>query len=259
MYGLDPTSRLALRLRRWRNRLGIAAPRVSVRTEHPWHWRALAIGVLVAFSLALAGWIYDAGMRFAGFHSETSSHELTSLREQVAKLTAALDEANRVASSSDSRLRIESTAHERLASQMKLLGEENAQLKADLAALENLVGNDQAPPGLEISRLQVVPEGDGARYRYRLVIVHRGTEREKEFRGRLQLLVFPAQGGGGEILEFPAKSEQNLPQYSVSVRRFGRIDGVFTIATGARMHRVEARILDESGLRASASQVLSAQ
>jgi hypothetical protein len=256
MFGLDPTSRIALRLRRWRNRLGIAAPRVAVRTDHPWHWRAWAVGILAACSLALAGWIYDAGMRFAGFYSETSAQELSSLREQVATLTLERDEFNRVASSSESRLRIESTAHERLVTQLRSLEEENTRLKADLAALESLVGNDQAPSGLEISRMQVVSEGDGQRYRYRLVLVHRGSDREREFRGRLQLLVYPVQGAAGTILEFPAKTEQNLAQYSVSIRRYGRVEGGFSVASGIKVQRVEARILDESGLRASASQML---
>ena len=250
MFGLDPTSRFALKLRRWRSRLGIAAPRVAIRTELPWHWRALSVIVLSACSLALAGWIYNAGLRFAGFHIETSAQELTELRERVAKLTAELEQTSKIANASGSRLMIESTAQERLATQIKALEEENAQLKADLAMFENLVGNDQGPPGLEISRLQIVPEGTQGQHRFRLLIAQRGDVKDREFRGNLQLSVTLMRGTQTVIMEFPSSTEVNSAKYSVIVKRFGRLEGVFQVPEGASIQRVEARLLEGGVVKA---------
>ena len=253
MLGLDPTSRFALKLRRWRSRLGISAPRVAIRTELPWHWRALSVVVLAACSLALAGWIYNAGLRFAGFHIETSAQELTELRERVKQLSDELEQSNKIANASGSRLMIESTAQERLASQIKSLEEENTLLKADLAMFENLAGNDQGPPGLEISRLQVVPEGAGGQHRYRLLIAQRGDVRDREFKGHLQLTVTLAQGTQTVIMDLPGKAEANPAKYLVSVRRFGRMEGVFRIPEAARIQRVEARLLEGSVVKAKST------
>ena len=47
--------------KRFRQRFGISAPRVAVRTHVPWYLRWLLLAVLLAFSVALAAWMYDAG------------------------------------------------------------------------------------------------------------------------------------------------------------------------------------------------------
>ncbi len=251
MFGADPTARIALMLRRWRSRIGISAPRVTVRTQLPWHWRALSVIFLAACSLALAGWIYDAGLRFAGFHSQSSANELALLRDQVQKLTTELELANKKANSSDSRLTIESTAQDRLAVQIRSLEEENIRLKADLAVFENLAGNDQGPPSLEISRLQMIPEGNDGRYRFRLLIGQRGGARDREFKGNLQLTVTAIREGQAVNFEFPGKGETNLGQYSVTVRRFGRVEGLIRIPDNLRIQSVVARVLEAGQLRST--------
>lgn len=254
MFRIDPASRFALRLRRWRSRLGIAAPRVAVRTEHPLHWRAVAVVVLTGLALAMAGWIYNAGLRFAGFHSEDSEQELAELRAQVQQLSRDLEQATSVASSSDSRLRIESTAHERLAAQIKALEAENSRLKADLAMFENLAGSDSGAPGLEISRVQVFREGPAGEYRFRLLIAQRGGE--KEFRGVLRLTVLAMRNNQSVLIEIPERNDENSAQYAVVVRRFGRHEGVFKLDPGLQVRRVDARLLEGGVVKASGSAAL---
>lgn len=251
MFGFEPASRFALILRRWRNRMGIAAPRVAIRTELPWHWRALSVVFLAGGSLALAGWIYDAGLRFAGFHSESSAQEVADLRGRVQQLSDELEQASKIANSSDSRLKIESTAQDRLAAQIKSLEEENTRLKADLAMFENLAGSEDGPPGLEISRLQIIPEGERGAYRFRLLIAQKGSVKDREFKGRLQLAVTLLQGAQTAIIELPGKGEVNPAQYSTIVRRFGRMEGVFRIPEAASIQRVEARLMEGQVIKAT--------
>ncbi len=73
-------------LRRFRSRFGISAPRVAVRTHIPWYLRALATIAILSISIALAGWVYDAGRKIAGFDRRETEQEITALRSRVEEL-----------------------------------------------------------------------------------------------------------------------------------------------------------------------------
>lgn len=249
-------SRTALTLRRLRGRFGISAPRVAVRTHVPWYWRALSVIVLAAISLALAGWIYDAGRRFAGFEQSLSTQEIESMRERLARLEGELEAARKVANSSESRLRIESTTQEMLSSQIKALEEENTRLKADLAMFENLAGSQTGESGLAISRLQVVPEGNGGQYRYRLLLAQTGDKKDKEFKGLIQFVATVQRGKETAMMQIPAAGDPGAAQYQISFRYFRRLEGSFSVAPGTQVRRVEARLVQDGAVRASQSVTL---
>ena len=255
MFRPFTSSRLALTLRRLRGRFGISAPRVAIRTHLPWYWRALAIVVLSGVSLALAGWIYDAGRRFSGFHQVASEHEIAEMRERLARQESELEGARKVANSSESRLRIESTAQERLAAQIRALEEENTRLKADLATFESLAGDQAGKSGLAISRLQIVP-GGGGQYRYRLLLAQTGDKKDKEFNGMIQFVATVQQGQETVMMQFPAAGDPAAGQYQVNFRHFRRMEGTFKVAAEARVLRVEARLVQDGAVKASQSLVL---
>lgn len=255
MFGSFASSRLALNLRRLRSRFGISAPRVLVRTHLPWYWRALSVVVLAGASLALAGWIYDAGQRFAGFHQGASEHEIAGMRERVARLETDLERARKVANASESRLRIESTAQERLAVQIRTLEEENTRLKSDLATFESLAGGEVGNSGLAISRLQILPVG-GGEYRYRLLVAQTGEKKDKEFNGVIQLVATVQRGKETAMMQFPAAGDPAASQYQVHFRYFRRLEGTFKVAAEARIQRVEARLIQDGVVKASQSVAL---
>ena len=78
---------MAGRLWKLRQRFGIAAPKVAVRTHVPWYLRWLGLAVLLAFSAALAAWMYDAGRRFAGFDRSEVEQELAGARGELVLIT----------------------------------------------------------------------------------------------------------------------------------------------------------------------------
>jgi hypothetical protein len=244
-----------LNLRRLRSRFGISAPRVLVRTHLPWYWRALSVVVLSGASLALAGWIYDAGQRFAGFHQGASEHEIAGMRERMAQLQTDLEAARKVANASESRLRIESTAQERLTAQLKTLEEENTRLKSDLATFESLAGEQVGNSGLAISRLQILPVG-GGEYRYRLLVAQTGEKKEKEFNGMIQLVATVQRGKDTAMMQFPAAGDPAASQYQVHFRYFRRLEGTFKLAAEARIQRVEVRLIQDGAVKASQSVAL---
>lgn len=249
-------SRPALMLRRLRGRFGISAPRLAIRTHVPWYWRALSVVALSAVSLALAGWIYDAGRRFAGFEQSESAQEITEMRSRLVQLESELDAARKVANASESRLRIESTTQEMLSAQIKTMEEENTRLKADLAMFENLAGGQAGELGLTINRLQVIPEGDAGQYRYRLLLAQSGERRNLEFKGALQFVVTVRQGGETAMMQIPSANDSGALPYQISFRYFRRLEGTFTVAPGAQVQRVEARLVQGGMVRASQSVTL---
>ncbi len=211
--------------------------------------------VLSGASLALAGWIYDAGQRFAGFHQGASENEIAAMRERMAQMESELERTRKVANVSESRLRIESTSQEQLAAQIKTLEEENTRLKSDLATFESLAGEQVGESGLAISRLQILP-GGGGQYRYRLLLAQTGSKKDKEFKGMIQLIATVQRGRETAMMQFPAVGDPASGEYQVNFRYFRRLEGTFKVAADARVQRVEARLVQDGVVKASQSVAL---
>lgn len=243
-------SRLAVTLSRLRRRFGISAPRMAVRMHIPWYWRATAAVVLLSISLALAGWIYDAGRRFAGFDRRETEQELASLRDQAAELEREAARLRSLANSSESSLQIERTAQQQLVRQLKTLQEENGRLKEDIAFFESLAAADGKAPTLTISRLRVEPDVVQGQYRFRLLAAAQGGKKDREFRGSVQFLVGLQQDGRSAIMVLPAANDSN-PQYNVSFKYFQRVEGTFRVPKGAHVTSVEVRLVQDGVMRAT--------
>jgi hypothetical protein len=218
----------------------------------PWYWRALSVIVLSAASLALAGWIYDAGQQYAGFYQGASENEMAKMRERMALLESELESARKIANASESRLRIESTSQEQLSIQIKKLEEENTRLKSDLATFESLAGGQTGGASLAISRLQILPVGAGE-YRYRLLLAQALNTKDKEFNGMIQFVATVQRGKETVKMLFPAPGDQTNSQYQVKFRYFRRLEGAFMVAPEARVLRVEAQLIQDGIVKASES------
>ena len=150
---------MAGRFSKLRQRFGIAAPKVSVRTHIPWYLRWLGVAVLLAFSAALAAWMYDAGRRFAGFDRSEVEQELSAARGELGKVRDELKRLRAVANAADSKVSIERTAQEKLAQQVRGLEQENARLREELAIFESMLSSDTANTApLSILRFKVEPD-----------------------------------------------------------------------------------------------------
>jgi hypothetical protein len=244
-------SRPAITLRRLRGRFGISAPKVSVRTHIPWYWRALtAIGVL-SISFAFAGWVYDAGRKFAGFDSQETAQEMTTLRNRIAELEQEASKLRALASASDSTLQIERTAQEQLSRQVKVLEVENGRLKEDLAFFESLAAAEGKEAGFTINQLRVEQNGVPGQFRYRLLAAAQGGKRDRDFRGSVQLVISLQQGDKGAMMILPAQNDPAKGKFDINFRHFQRVDGMFQVPGGARVLSVEARLIQGGVMRAS--------
>lgn len=63
----------SVKLKRLRQRYGINAPKLAIRTHADWYWHSLAVIVILS---ALAVWIYHAARSIAGFHNDGSGNSM---------------------------------------------------------------------------------------------------------------------------------------------------------------------------------------
>jgi len=238
-------------LKRIRQRFGIAARRMTVTTHVAWHWRMLGIVAVLSCSLALAAWIYDAGRRFAGFDRSAVDQELTQLRESVGKLTAETASLRANVNASESKLQIERAAQAQLGRQVKVLEDENARLKEDLAFFENLIPGEHRDNTLLINRFRAERGALPGEFHYRLLLLQ-GGRRDKPFQGNLQLLVTLQQDGKDAIITLPEEREDQA--YKISFKYFQRIEGTFRVAPGARVKMVQVRIFESGSAQVRATQ-----
>ena len=207
---------------------------------------------MLSISLAFAAWIYDAGMRIAGFHSNESVREIQSLRNHVMELDGELTKLRSLAGSGESSLQIERTAQQQLSRQARALELENAALKEDLAFFEGLMPASDSgdEPGIRIDHLRIDPGGAVGEYRYRMLVVNNGGRQGKELKGGLQLLLKVEQGGKDAIITLPSNTETNPQRFRFEIKHFHRLEGVFSLSPGVVLKEVEARLLQDGVVRA---------
>jgi len=238
-------------LRRFRQRFGISAPRMTVQTHVAWYWRMLGLVVVLSCSLALAAWMYDAGRRFAGFDRGEAEQEMSQLRESVEKLSKETAAMRASVNASESKLQIERTAQTQLGRQVKALEDENTRLKEDLAFFENLIPSENRDNTLLINRFRVDPGALPGEFRYRLLLLQ-GGRRDKPFLGNLQLLVTLQDADKDAIITLPEAGQTQA--YKISFKYFQRVEGTFRVAPGAHVKTVRVRIFETGSTQVRATQ-----
>lgn len=242
------TSGASVRLKRLRQRFGIGAPRLAIKAHVAWYWRAVFVFASIAVSLALAAWMYDAGMRIAGFHSEASSREIQSLRDHVMELDAELTKLRSLAGVGESNIQIERAALRQLSEQVRSLEDENSVLKEDLALFERLIPSSvtDSGDGVRIDRLRIAATGAPGGYRYRMLVVNGGGRLGKEVKGMLRLVVKVRQGGRDSMFFFPSDLGRDAESFRFVIKNFDRLEGEFALPLDASIKSVEV-ILQKDG------------
>ena len=239
---------MAGRFQKWRQRFGIAAPKVSVRTHVPWYLRWLGLAVLLAFSASLAAWMYDAGRRFAGFDRSEVEQELNAARSELTKLRAELERLRAVSNSADSKVSIERTAQQKLAQQIKGLEQENARVREELAIFESMLSSETASAApLSVLRFKVDPDVLPGEYRYRVLLLASGPRRGKEFLGRLEMEVSLTEEGRSAMITVPRPGEPNssaAAAFRLNFKHFQRVDGIFRVSPKAKVGSVQLRVYE---------------
>jgi septal ring factor EnvC (AmiA/AmiB activator) len=227
---------------------------MTVRTHIAWYWRALVLVAVLSISLTLALWMYDAGRQFAGFDATAANEELAGMHGRIARLEDEAARMRSVIASSESRLQIEKTAQEQLTKQLKAVETENARLREDLSFFENLAAG-RAEDKLAVPRFKVESDAVPGEYRYRVLVTQGGKERE--FLGRLQLVVSMRQGGRDVTVMIPDENAQDSAAYRVQFRRFFSTEGTFKVDPAATVKSVQVRVFEHGVGQPRATQSFS--
>ena len=243
---------MAWRLARFRQRFGIAAPKVSVRSELAWYWRWLGILVVLGLACALSVWMYEMGRRFAGFDQQELEGQVADLRRQDSRVRAELhntreelEKLRAESAASGSRIAIERTAQQKLAEQIRVLERENAHLREELATFESLVSSESrdAKP-LSIHRFSVQPDVLPGEYRYRLLLITGTGRRDQQFQGRLELVISLTELGKNAMMVIPEGTGDAAAAFRLSFKYFHRVEGTFRVSPKAKVKSVQARIYE---------------
>jgi hypothetical protein len=233
-----------------RQRFGIAAPRVAIHSQIPWYWRWIGFAVLLGVAAASAAWIYDAGRRFAGFDRSEVTDELSVVRRSLEETQGELERLRAVANAADSRVSIERTAQQNLAQQIRVLEHDNARLKEELATFESMLSSEaRNAQALTVHRFKVEPDLLPGEYRYRLLLLTPSTRRERDFHGRLELVVNLTEGGRSAIMSFPEQADAEAAAFKLGFRYFKRVEGTFRVSPKAKVESVQVRIYEGGSMQ----------
>ncbi|HYT47623.1 MAG TPA: DUF6776 family protein [Burkholderiales bacterium] len=233
------------RIGKLRQRFGIAAPRVAVHSHIAWYWRWVGVAVLVGVSAAAAAWIYDAGRRFAGFDRSEVQQELAAALADLATARDELERLRAIANAADSRVSIERTAQQKLAQQIRALEQENARVREELATIETMLSSEaRSAAALSIYRFKVEPDVLPGEYRYHLLLLTPTTRRERDFNGRLELVVSLTEGGQSVMMSFPEPRDAGASAFRLAFKYFRRVEGSFRVNPKARVESVQVRVYE---------------
>ena len=241
-----------------RQRFGIAAPRVAIHSQVPWYWRWVGVAVLLGVAGASAAWFYDAGRRFAGFDRSEVQQQLAVVTRQLDEARAELEELRAIASAADSRVSIERTAQQKLAQQIRTLEQENARVREELATFESMISSDaRSAPTLSIYRFKVEPDLLPGEYRYRLLLVTPSTRRERDFNGRMELVVSLTEGDHSAMMSFPEQADADAGAFRLAFKYFRRVEGTFRVNPKAKVESVQVRIYETGSTQPRATHSVS--
>ncbi|HUW50233.1 MAG TPA: DUF6776 family protein [Sulfuricella sp.] len=221
---------------------GIAASPLTVRRHVAWYWRLPLFAILLAGMAILSWWFYDAGMRFAGFERGVTVEELQRLRAKVGVLERENASLRSDGAQSERKMQIEQITQKDLVKNVKTLQDENAQLKEDLVFFRKQMSPDKNAGELSIYRFKVENTMPGE-YRYRLLLLQ-GGQREREFQGRVELLVNFSQEGEKTVMTIPSSKGADARAYNLSFKYYQRLEGTFHMEPKAVVKNVQIRVFE---------------
>jgi hypothetical protein len=233
-----------MRWKLWMRNMSVSAPRVTVRSTLPWPLRAL-LGFLAAALAAAAGVaIYEYGRDFAGPDRRELAAQIEQLATQLRETAAERDRGTALANSYEGELKVERAAQEQLMQQVRALEDEATRLKADLAFYDSLLPAGKSDKGIVIRSFRLQPEDESQRIRFRLLIQQSGKS-DRDFVGSVKMEVKFTQKAGSFIYEIPESdaTPERAKAFELSFRHYQRLEGTFTLPTGAVARSVLVRVL----------------
>jgi len=245
--------------RRVRQRFGISAPRMAVRTHVPWWGRGAIVVSLLAIIGGMWWWGFDFGQILGGFNRQEVETRLASLETEAAKYRTEAAELRARNATLESELAMTRGKQDALTKQATDLTGENAQIKEELAFLQKLVSDSSKTVGLQIQRLDIEPDGDNM-WRYSVLIVRGGSPKD-EFVGnvviRATLAGVPPVEFVAPAIQIPDDDPSASPALRLKFKYYQRVEGRFRVPQGSRVTGVAVRAYESGQAAPRATRTLS--
>jgi len=228
-----------MRLRLWRRRLTVSAPRMTVRSAVPWTVRWLLGAVVLGFSGALALWAFEFGKEIAGL-DRNAKQELEQLRTEVQVLRTDLGKSQSISNTAESLLTAEKAAQEQLMLRIQQLESDNQLLRSDLGFFERLMpstGSDE----MSIRGLQVERVAAG-QLKWQVLMIQ-AQKNAPDFKGSLEVAFTGTLDGK------PWSMKQAPAPQAVQIKSYLRQEGLVDVPAQAVVKTVTAKILQGGAVK----------
>lgn len=216
---------------------------MQVRPHHPWYLRWSMVLPFVLAAIGLAWWAYDSGLEFAGFHRGNAEHELSRLRDQVAKLSEKNGLLTNQIAQFERQIQIEQASNQEAAKQLKNLTDENDHLQEDLVFFQDLTATGSKEGELGVHRLRLDKDKMPGEYNLRMLLV-RGGQRAKQFSGSYQLVATIVENGQSGTHVFPQDVSGN-DQFQLNFRYYQRVEQRIQLPPETQLENVQVRIYEK--------------
>lgn len=228
-----------MRFKLLRRRLTISAPRMAVRSHRPWiRWAGMAI--MTGFYAAIALWTFEMGKQFAGVDNG-AKEELVRLRADNAQLRDERDKAQSVLNTSASLITTATSARDGLATQIRVLENENRALRDDLGFFQKLIPVTSGE-GLAIRALQAEVLA-GTQLRWQVMVIQ-PQKNAAEFRGKLLMSFSGTLDGKPWMMDLPGGAQV------LHFKQYRRVEGLADLPPHAVVKNVSAKVLEGTVTRA---------
>ncbi|SCX07878.1 hypothetical protein SAMN05216379_104124 [Nitrosomonas eutropha] len=229
------------------NKKNINAPRVVIRPHVPWYRRLLiaAIGILLVALLA-----YGMYMVGQGAAQPASNVVADPVLEQILESNSCLEKYDSALCSQLAelvrQLQISNATRADLVKQVKSLDEENERLREDLSLFQQMVSGNEELPGVElvIHRFTLEQGQLPGEYLYTLLLAQ-GSQRSKEFNGKLEFVVGLLQNGEEKFISLV--DENASKEFPINFRFYHRLEKSFQIPADTVVKNLQVFIY-ENGL-----------
>jgi hypothetical protein len=100
-----------------------------------------------------------------------------------------------------------------------------------------------------------VPDVLPGEYRYRLLLLLApGSRRDRDFQGRLELVVTLNDGSKTAMMTFPESGDPSASAFRLTFRYFHRVEGIFRVDPKAKVESVQVRVYEAGSDQVKAAQ-----
>jgi hypothetical protein len=216
---------------------------MAVRSALPWPFRWAVVAIVFGFCAAIGLWAFEFGKDIAGLEGGSREQvlqlqaQVQALQSELSKTQEQRDQAQSIANTADTLVTAEKASKEQLLLQVKQTEAENRRLRDDLGFFEKLIPST-GTGSVAIRGLQAELQGGNA-VRWQVLVIQ-ANRNAQEFSGMLDITFVGLQNGRPWSSALPGG-----PQ-AITLKQYGRLEGVFELPPQVVLKSVSAKVLQGS-------------